>query len=293
MAAVSGPVAQILGDHARTRWQRATGERLARREPGDSHPWPAGLEPALEDVDVGIVRTNPTESLRETECWHLEALRSARRLVYLENQYLTSRAIGDALDSALARDPGPEIVIVTSRSSSGWLEQNTMDARRAQILHQLRDRDADERCSAWWPDTGSGDSPTVHTKLTLVDDQLAYLGSANLSNRSMGLDTECGLVLDGRDDRRVADVLTKLRRDLLAEHLGLECHEVAAAEDQHDCLRAAIESLATGSRTLRPLEIEEPALGELLEPLASLADPESPAAWPELLPDLGWFSDDE
>lgn len=293
MAAVSGPVAQILGDRARERWHRATGDQLERPEPGDSDPWPAELEVALQDVDVGIVRTDPTESLRETESWHLEALRSARRLVYLENQYVTSRAVGDALNSALARDPGPEIVIVTSRSSSGWLEQNTMDARRARILRQLRDQDADERYSAWWPDIGNGESPTVHTKLTMIDDELAYLGSANLSNRSMGLDTESGLVLDGRDDPRVAAVLAKLRRDLLAEHLGVERHEVAAAEDQHDRLRAAIESLAAGRRTLRPLEVEEPALGELLEPLASLADPESPAAWPELLPDLRWFSDDD
>ena len=43
----------------------------------------------------------------------------------------------------------------------------------------------------------------VHAKVMIVDDRSARVGSANLSNRSMGLDTECDLVLDAELDPRL------------------------------------------------------------------------------------------
>ena len=43
----------------------------------------------------------------------------------------------------------------------------------------------------------------VHAKVMIVDDRCARVGSANLSNRSMGLDTECDLVLDADLDPRL------------------------------------------------------------------------------------------
>ena len=94
-----------------------------------------------------------------------------------------------------------------------------MDAERGRILDSLAAADPGEGVAAWWPDIGDGESPTVHTKLTVVDDRFAYLGSANLSNRSMGLDTEIGLGMDGSTSRPLAEAIAGLRRELLAEHL--------------------------------------------------------------------------
>ena len=38
----------------------------------------------------------------------------------------------------------------------------------------------------------------VHSKLMIVDDVLLHVGSANLNNRSIGLDTECDLAIEAR-----------------------------------------------------------------------------------------------
>ncbi len=291
-AVVSGPAAKALGDRARLRWRRATGEDLDPPPTSDHDPWPADVQPAVRDVPLRLVCTDPADGRYETEAWHVAAIRSARRSIYLENQYLTSDTVGRELAARLDRSPAPEIVVVTSKESGGWLEQASMDAHRARILQTLGDRDPGGKLAAWWPDPGHGDSPTVHTKLTVVDDRLAYLGSANLSNRSMGLDTESGLTFDADDDARLENVIRGLRRSLLAEHLGTTREAVAEAEDTTGGVIPAVERLRTGRRTLRDLEIDTSLLSEVLDPIRGLVDPERPARLDDLVSGLPWTSDD-
>lgn len=277
-AVVSGDAAKVLGDRARQRWQAATGQRLPPPPGSDHDPWPAQVEPLVRDAPLTVIRTEPRHDRFETEGWHRRALTAARSFIYLENQYFTSQTAGELLADALRREPGPEVVLVTSRRSEGWLEQATMDARRHQLLTRLREADASgKRLRAWWPDIGDGTSPTVHTKLTVVDDRLAYLGSANLSNRSMGLDTECGIVLDANDDPRLEGVIASLRQSLLAEHLGVAAAAVVEAESRHDSLVAALESLRDGERTLRAVADDPPLPEWMLDTVLSLADPEHPS----------------
>jgi phosphatidylserine/phosphatidylglycerophosphate/cardiolipin synthase-like enzyme len=292
-AVVSGPAAKALGDRARLRWSRATGEDLDPPPTSDHDPWPDGVDPVLEDVPLRLVRTDPADGLFETEAWHVQALRAAQRAIYLENQYLTSDTVGRELTACLDRSPTPEIVVVTSRESGGWLEQASMDVHRARILRTLRDRDPGGKVAAWWPDTGHGDSPTVHTKLTVVDDRHAYLGSANLSNRSMGLDTESGLTFDAGDDGRLEDAIRGLRRSLLAEHLGTTRDRVADAEDAAGGVIAGVDRLRSGGRTLRDLDTTVHPLSGVLDAVRPLVDPERPADLGDLVPGLPWTSDDE
>ena len=155
--------------------------------------------------------------------------------------------------------PAPEIAIVTSKESGGWLEQASMDAQRARIIESLKAADPGGKVAAWWPDTGHGDSPTVHTKLTVVDDRRAYLGSANLSNRSMGLDTEIGLVMDADEDPRLEETIAGLRRSLLAEHMDTTRAAVDRAEEAADGL---IIPAVGGLRSGRP----DPARARHLRP---------------------------
>ena len=56
---LSGEVASVLGDLARQRWLAATGETLDPPSPGDHAPWPDGVAPELEDVEVAVARTLP------------------------------------------------------------------------------------------------------------------------------------------------------------------------------------------------------------------------------------------
>ena len=65
----------------------------------------------------------------------------------------------------------------------------------------------------------------------IVDDQLVRIGSANVSNRSMGFDTECDLAIESNGRPDVEEAIARFRNSLLAEHLGASVEEVAAGID--------------------------------------------------------------
>ena len=60
----------------------------------------------------------------------------------------------------------------------------------------------------------------VHSKVMVVDDVLLRVGSANLNNRSIGLDTECDLAVEATtpDEHRVVE---GMRNRLLGHHCGV------------------------------------------------------------------------
>jgi phosphatidylserine/phosphatidylglycerophosphate/cardiolipin synthase-like enzyme len=90
----------------------------------------------------------------------------------------------------------------------------------------------------------------IHAKLIIVDDVLVRVGSSNLNNRSVGLDTECDLAIEaGNDGERRS--IGRLRERLLAEHLGVEPESVARALAAEGSLVRAIEVLNHHARGLR------------------------------------------
>jgi len=291
--AVDGDAARSLGDLVRDRWRRATGRRLrAVRPPAD--PWPEDLPVDIENVEVGIARTLPAISdqqpeVREVEKLHVEALRSARRFIYLENQYLTSSAVGDVLADRLAEREGPELVLVLRYACSGWLEEVTMGVLRARLLRRLRAADRYHRLRVYHPrlpGVEDGDF-TLHSKVAIVDDHLLRIGSANLANRSMGLDTECDLAIEAHPgDPAVARAIAGFRARLLAEHLGCDPEAVERAVSREDSLIRAVETLRGGERSLEPLEGEVAEWLDGLVPEAAVIDPERPAQIRELAEDL-------
>jgi phosphatidylserine/phosphatidylglycerophosphate/cardiolipin synthase-like enzyme len=253
--AVAGEAARQLGVLARARWQRATGESL--RPPSSANdPWPPGLRPDLVDVDVAIARTEPPHQGRpgvgEVEALYVDTIAAAHRWIYVENQYFTSARIADALAARLAEPDGPEIVMVGPRICSGWLEERSMGATRCRLLHALRTADRHGRFRVYHPRLpGEGCADlNVHAKVMIVDDVLARVGSSNLSNRSMGLDTECDVAVEARDDPRVPAAIAAFRARLVGEHVGATPAEVAAALAETGSLIATIERFADRPRTL-------------------------------------------
>jgi len=294
--AVDGETAAALAALARERWRRATGEATEQvTPPGD--PWPASLEPDLRDVQVGLARTEAAwdgrPEVREVEALHLRSIASARRWIYLENQYFTAEAITEALAGRLGEPDGPEVVLVLPQASSGWLERNTMDALRRQAVSRLRQADVGGRLRIYSPrvvpeggsdaDTARAEPVYVHAKIVVIDDVAARVGSANLSNRSLGLDSECDAVVvaDGSEDARRG--IAAFRDDLLAEHLGAERAEVEAAIAETGSLVAAIERLRGPGRTLEDLHVPEPDWSSQALQEIGLADPEHPVPLQELV----------
>ena len=119
--AVDGAAARALGEQALARWQTATKQSLTQVDAKHS-AWPIKLQPNLRNVDVGIARTVPEledrPEVREVEALNLAAIAAARRTIYVENQYLASRTIVEALAARLREDDGPEIVIVERRGAA-------------------------------------------------------------------------------------------------------------------------------------------------------------------------------
>jgi phosphatidylserine/phosphatidylglycerophosphate/cardiolipin synthase-like enzyme/uncharacterized membrane protein YdjX (TVP38/TMEM64 family) len=283
--AVQGDAAAAVGDLFRERWTRATGDRLEPPPLDGEPPWPEGLGPDAEDLKVGLARTRPgyhdQDEVREVEHLYLDAIAGAQRSIYIENQYLTSARIVEALAERLREDEGPEIVMVLPRRCPGWLEEQTVGLLRRGRLQQLHAADAQRRLRVVYPHVpGVEDGVFVHAKLMVVDDRFATVGSANLSNRSMGLDTELNLAVASEGEDGLSQTISSLRNRLLAEHLGSTAEDVTEAMGRTGgSLHAVLEELSEASgRSLRALEEEplDPGWEEALELGQGLADPESP-----------------
>jgi len=280
-AAVDGAAARALGELARQRWRAATGRRLSA-PPAVDAVWPETLAVDVRDVDVAIARTAPAyggrPEVREVEQLYLDAIRSARSHIYLENQYLTANSVGEALAERLREPDGPEIVAVLPQSCSGWLEELSMGVLRARLVERLRQADRHRRLRLLCPTLpGVPDSEyTLHSKLCVVDDRFLRLGSANLSNRSMGLDTECDLALECDGSGALAGAIAGLRNRLLGEHLNAPADRVAELLRERGSLIGAVEALRGSERTLRALDTAGLGWAEELVPASSLADPERP-----------------
>jgi len=286
--AVSGEAARALAELARARWQEADGREIPDVPTARGHDcWPADVNPAIGDVDIGIALTRPQwkdqEELRQVEQLFLDSIAAATEHLYLENQYFTSHRIGDALEASLARGTGPEIVIVLPHESRGWLEQHTMDVLRGRLLKRLRKADHAGRLRVYCPRLADGTHLLVHAKVTVADDCFVRIGSANLNNRSMGLDRECDIALEAKGRTACRDAIRNFRRELLAEHLGVDKARVEAAEAEHRSLIAAIESLRGGDRTLQDVDHEVPEYLDRSVPDAAVIDPEKPVEARELL----------
>jgi phospholipase D1/2 len=296
MMAVDGEAARVLGGVARDRWRCATGRKLTATA-ASNDPWPADLEPEFRDVEVAVSRTVPmTKSrpeAREVEALYLDMIARARHYIYIENQYFTSHKIGAALAARLEEADGPEIVLVSRLLSHGWLEEHTMHVLRTRLVKLLRVADRGGRFRVYYPHVPGLPENTcvdVHSKVMVVDDEWLRVGSANLCNRSMGMDTECDLTLEAGGRAEVARKIRDFRDGLLAEHLALDLAGVQQEIERRGSMNAAIESLRNDGHSLHPLD-ELPEWSDTVIGLAEITDPERPVSMDRLIaefaPDIG------
>ena len=271
MGVVSGAPAKSLGDLFRARWLRATGEQL-EPSPPTTAAWPGGLEPQFTDVPAGLSRTNGAwrryPEIREVEQLHLAAISAARRCIYMENQYFTSPLIAGALARRLSEPTGPEVVLIGTEHSPSYFDQATMDRTRARFLATLQRADRHGRLKAYSPVTALGRIIIVHAKLTIIDDDLLRIGSANINNRSMGFDSECDLSFEatGPAAARTRRQIAALRTRLAAHWLGCDDAVFAAAARKAGGVGAGLEALrGAGYVRLRPMMAKPVAgLGALI-----------------------------
>ncbi len=243
--------------------------------------WPEGLEPDFTNQPVAIARTMPEMDdqapVHENEALFLAQIARAERYVYIESQYFASRRVAEAIARRLDEDNGPEFVIINPLTAQGWLEPIAMDTARARLVEALRRRDRHGRLRLYHPFTAGGEAIYCHAKILIADDRVFRLGSSNLNNRSMRLDTECDLAIAVEADSPAGRRIAAIRDDLLGEHLGIAPRLVGDTVARTGSLIAAVEALrGQGGRSLRPFEV--PDLSSVEEWLADneVLDPEGP-----------------
>ncbi len=251
--AVRGPAVELLDTVFRERWQdphpldrHTPAARLQDQETdadlvADPLPDPPRRPADAGELMIQVLRTYPAirpgypfapAGERSVARGYSKALRRARRLVYLQDQYMWSPHIARLLAAALRADPELHLMVVVPRYSDvdgAWtLPPNQVG--RLQAL-QICNRVAADRVHVFDLENHHGTPIYVHSKVAVIDDVWAATGSANLNRRSWSHDSELSVaVLDDRRDERAptdpaglgdgARVYARnLRLDLLREHL--------------------------------------------------------------------------
>ncbi len=216
---ITGPAVADVTGHYRFRWHEVTGERL---------PEPPALLSVTGATELQIVRTVPEKvydalprgefSILES---YLAALRSAERLIYLENQFLWSPEIVEVLEDKLRNPPDDRfrlLVLLPAKPNNGEDDTRGQLGRLA-----AASRAAPERFLACTLHQRGDDAKPVyvHAKIGCVDDRWLTIGSANLNEHSLFNDTEMNIVCADPEIART----TRLR--LWSEHLECSIDDVA------------------------------------------------------------------
>jgi phosphatidylserine/phosphatidylglycerophosphate/cardiolipin synthase-like enzyme len=167
-----------------------------------------------------------------------KAFGNARKLIYLEDQYLWSELIAQDITEALQRSPELRVIVVVPRypASDGAVSGPPArfgQLRAVRMLHST----APGRVGIYDLENTAGAPIYVHSKICIVDDVWFTCGSDNFNRRSWTCDSEltCAVLDATPDDRHsVAKGTRRLARDLRlevwSEHLGLPREELAGLE---------------------------------------------------------------
>jgi phosphatidylserine/phosphatidylglycerophosphate/cardiolipin synthase-like enzyme len=251
---IRGPAVGDLAVTFRERWDDPTPldhrnpwrARIAAvaREPRRPEPLPslpAVPGPAGEHA-VQVLRTYPAkrpryafapEGERSIARAYAKAFRRARRLIYIEDQYLWSAKVAVALADALRANPELHLLALVPRhpERGDLLSRAPELVGHEQAVDLVREAGGD-RVAVYDLENDEGRPVYVHAKACIVDDVWATVGSDNLNLRSWTHDSElsCAVIDSQRDERTPRDpaglgdgarvLARELRLRLAAEHLG-------------------------------------------------------------------------
>ncbi|EYR65136.1 phospholipase D [Actinotalea ferrariae CF5-4] len=289
---IRGPVVRCVEEVFRERWSdpSALSRRpwhlvphlldLPERRP-DPLPEPLPQPARAGTATVQLLRTYPNRwggypfaphGERTVARGYAKALRRARRLVYIEDQYLWSESVAAIFAEALRREPDLHLVAVVPRFPEQEAERRlpiTLHGH-TQALDMVHEAGGD-RVLILDVENAVGRPVYVHSKVCVIDDVWATVGSDNFNRRSWTHDSELTAAVvdearDGREPRDPAGLgdgarvfARDLRLALWREHLDLTTADDDALLDPMTAvatLRARVAALdawyAAGSPGERP-----------------------------------------
>jgi phosphatidylserine/phosphatidylglycerophosphate/cardiolipin synthase-like enzyme len=295
-AAVRGPIVQSMAELFVERWERASGQKLELPAP------PAGVSDRfnLDELSKGCAlpiaathvalsrtqadpRAKP-QRIREIMALFEAAIQSAERLIYAETQYFTSRSVAKVLIERM-QDPTRsklQIVVMMPRGADSPKEKLALGDTEEGVLGALIEtahQTGHELRVLYTARDGEGgvEIPTfIHSKVLIADDRILIVGSPNLTERSVGLDTELAMAWECETE---ADALhgciRHVRAELMAEHAGC-----SADAFKSPAICATVDALmAQGDVRLRLRNVANPGpLGPIFAQIFDPGDPTLPGA---------------
>jgi uncharacterized membrane protein YdjX (TVP38/TMEM64 family) len=171
--------------------------------------------------------------------------------------------------------PALQVLIVTPKAHSSWLESQAMQGGRGGFMNPFVAAGVADRLRIFYPAVGDGEASAavmIHSKVMIVDDGFLRVGSANLNNRSMGADTECDLAFEADSDAHF-EFIRGQRRQLIGHFCGVD--EDTIADNEDDLLGFLDRHAAAGTgRALLPIDCE--SAGAMTGIIQPLADPKRP-----------------
>ncbi|CCH17398.1 Phospholipase D/Transphosphatidylase [Micromonospora lupini str. Lupac 08] len=227
--ALRGPVVGALDTVFRERWtdpmpldsENPMAYARDRLRGADLRPDPLPEQPAdppeCGPHQIQVLRTYPAvrprysfapDGERTVARGYTKAVHRARRLIYLEDQYLWSTEVANLFAQALRENPELHLVAVVPRHPDvdGRLALPPNMVGREQAL-SLCERAAPDRVHVFDVENHAGTPVYVHAKVCVVDDVWASVGSDNFNRRSWTHDSElsCAVLDDTRDERTPTD----------------------------------------------------------------------------------------
>ncbi|HEV2030089.1 MAG TPA: phospholipase D-like domain-containing protein [Candidatus Dormibacteraeota bacterium] len=162
-----------------------------------------------------------------------KAIQRARRLIYIEDQFVWSTEVANVFAAALVASPSLHLIVLLPRyfDQDRTLTLRPNQVGREQAVSVLKDA-AGDRVAIYDIENLASVPVYVHAKISVIDDVWASVGSDNFNRRSWSHDSEiaCAVLDDERDVREPVDpaglgdgarkFARDLRLQLWREHLG-------------------------------------------------------------------------
>lgn len=292
----TGPVVKVLLDLFVQRWLNSGGDALKFPTTDGQITLDTSQAIPLPAHQVAVSRTQASlpqarqKQIHEIRRLFIDAIMSAEKLIYLENQYFSSHAIYWALIARMTTPDRPRLqIIMILPDRLPFTEELFLGLPQVKMLRSLQQ--VAEKTghvlsvySTALVDEGRRKMTFIHSKLLLVDDRFLTVGSANATNRSMGLDTELNVSWEATDPAAQTELVAAIRgvrASLLAEHAGLHGRGEEQRFEQVEDLTRHLECLADDHEARLCRYQPDPSLqdsgwSEALEPIARVVDPEKP-----------------
>ncbi|MBI1276059.1 hypothetical protein GC177_08820 [bacterium] len=283
---VAGPAVRPLAQLARDRWKHAAGEEAAPIRPQTDHvlpdAWPDSTAPQFIQAPVGMALTMPPrpeqeEGVHQVEKLYLELVAQAEQFIYMENQYFCYEPVAHALNRRMKERPELRVLLVGSYEPEGIMERKAMWHGRYRF-RRILEEGITNRVALTYPVSRVKNVEKrvrIHSKTMIVDDRYLRVGSSNLNWRSMRVDTECDLVVEGVDARSRRNI-SMVRADLIREHTGHELAYIEACIREGAGIDRLLEEVPHSRQHLRRVKDEAYRHERFAGIAARLADPKEP-----------------